>query len=967
MTDCLSRSRTVLPLTPATTTTTTTTTTTVTTASTEQNGAPSSFQQVIAFNARSLRSNIHEFIAYLNCSLSDSIVCVCETWFDDTFPSSLFSATHTVCRVDRQNRSGGGSLILIPNDIDITVPSVPLCNDDFECLSVDLSLEIGVIRLVSVYRNPGSRCSASLVECLEQLCVTDVPLVAVGDFNLPHIDWSSLSLKPHAPPAERLIFDFFLTQGLEQLVTVPTRQGNVLDLVLSNRPGLVAALDVEEAFIPSDHRMVVFEIIASDHPSGFRSSYRNYRMGDYDSMNSFLCQLDWEMLFSSHTTVQQMWDTILEIIRDAVETYVPLWIQRERNHCAHSKRVCGLIQKQKALHSKYKISGSSADFERWKQANKLTRTAIRHSALTFEQNLVNSRDDKKFWKFISSRLKCNTKIPALRSEQGRLLMNDEGKADVLNEQFSSVFIADDGVDLGLQQTDTRLTVDEIEEFEIFDILRHLPAKFSSGTDGLPQYLLKRLAISLAHPLCLIFNFSLATASLPSDWKHANITPVFKKGLASEPANYRPISITSTVCRVFEKCLKANIVNYLTANDIITPNQHGFLSRHSTVSQLLECLSDWTKSLDSSIPVDVAYMDIAKAFDTVSHEKLFQKLEHYGISGRLLNWLKAWLSGRKQRVRVEESYSPYSHVSSGVPQGSVLGPLLFLIYVNDLPRVVHQCKLKLFADDCKLYFGVKTANDGRLMQFDLCKVFEWCDKHQLTLAIVKCFIVHLGPRINPRESYSINGIPLRTNECMRDLGVLVSGNLRFTEHCNTIAHSAGIKMSMIFNCFANRNSEFLIQMYKVFVRSKLEYASQAWNPTTLRNIDVLESVQRRFTKRLYGLGALSYPERLIAVNLEPLELRRLQADLILVYKIVRGLIALRFEDFFQYARSAATRGHQYKLDVPKCRTNYGKSFFSYRIIPPWNSLSANTVSAPTLNTFKNRLSKENLFRFLKGRY
>ncbi len=685
-------------------------------------------------------------------------------------------------------------------------------------------------------------------------------------------------------------------------------------------------------------------------------------------MNVYLCQLDWAMIFASCSTTQHMWDAFLTIVRSTIETYVPTSVARDKGTCTHTQEVCRQIQKQRKLHAVYKQSGSASDRERWKEANKQTRVSIRHSALAAEQRLLESACDKKFWSFVTSRLKCSNRIPAIQTERG-LLTDSGSKAEALNQQFSSVFISDDGADLGFNDRTAvpdRLSVHEIDEIEVFATLRHLQNKFSCGPDELPQFVLKRLAISLAHPLSLIFNFSLATSSLPADWTCANITPVFKKGLASEASNYRPISITSTVCRAFEKILKSKIVTFLMLNGILSQEQHGFLSRHSTVTQLLECLSDWNTSLDSSKPVDVAYMDIAKAFDSVSHEKLFQKLQYYGISGRLLGWLKAWLTGRRQRVRVEESYSSYNNVTSGVPQGSVLGPLLFLIYINDLPQVVRHCKMKLFADDCKLYLCVRSIEDAGLLQEDLQEVWGWCNRHQLVLALMKCSVLHLGPRNNPCLDYSIGGTALPTSSCIRDLGILISQDLRFTEHCNNIAQSAGVKLNMIFNCFVNRNSQFLSQMYKTFVRSKLEYASSTWNPTMLRNIDTLESVQRRFTKRLYGMGSLSYTERLIALNLEPLELRRLKADLILVYKIIHRLVSLNFDDFFKYARSAVTRGHAFKLEIPLCATNYGKFFFSYRVVSAWNSLSAATVTSRTISTFKIRLNSENLTNFLKGR-
>jgi len=202
--------------------------------------------------------------------------------------------------------------------------------------------------------------------------------------------------------------------------------------------------------------------------------------------------------------------------------------------------------------------------------------------------------------------------------------------------------------------------------------------------------------------------------------------------------------------------------------------------------------------------------------------------------------KKWAS----RVRLENSFSSFSDVHSGVPQGSVLGPLLFLIYINDLPSVVMHSKLKLFADDCKLYFCTKTHHERDALQSDLSQVQDWCERHQLSLALSKCSILHLGPRTNIHHEYSLGGKALPSTQCIRYLGVIVSTDLRFTEHCNNIAHSAGQKTRVILNSFVNRNPKFLMQMYKTFVRSRLEYASQVWNPSLKQDIVSLESVQFR---------------------------------------------------------------------------------------------------------------------------
>ncbi len=923
--------------------------------------------EFVCLNTQSIRAHIHDVAGLLSCLLAHSIVSFTETWLDGSYSNSLLSRSHSVFRVDRESRQGGGSVVLVPHAFDSSMPIAPLCSDDFESIVVDTRLSTTTMRLVSVYRRPGSCCSVELIEYLESALATTVPVIVVGDFNLPNIDWNTLTALPRAAPAERQLLNCVITQGLEQLVLQPTRHDNILDLVLTNRPGFVHSLTVSPPIIPSDHQMVTFDVITSaPTPCGVSATFRNFKKGDYGSMNVYLAQIDWVALFEAESTAQGMWDVFTNVVVAAINIFVPLCTRQQRL-CEHSKEVCKLVRKQRTLHTKFKRSGLDVDREQWKIISRQCRTAIRHSASNFEQKVIASGDESKFWRFVSSRLKINNSVAALNAN-GTLQTSNRDKAKALNDQFSSVFIVDNGNKLNLGPCEVREQCDlrEIDEVTLFGVLSHLPNKFSSGPDGLPQFLLKRLAISVAEPLTFIFNFSLATSQLPTDWTCANITPIFKKGLPSEPSNYRPISITSATCRAFEKIVKKEILNHLLRNGTLTESQHGFLSNHSTITQLLECMSDWTSSLDNSQPVDVAYMDIAKAFDTVSHKKLLEKLEFYGISGRLLGWLKAWLSGRKQRVRIDDSYSSSADVGSGVPQGSVLGPLLFLIYINDLPKAVSHCKLKLFADDCKIYLCVQTVAQKEFFQSDLAAIKEWCDANQLSLAIIKCSILHLGPRANPRYTYVLGGSELPATNCVRDLGVLISPDLRFTEHCNNVAHSAAVKTNLVFNSFCNRSPSFLLQLYKTFVRSRLEYATPVWSPGTLQNIETVESVQRKFTRRLPGMGALTYPQRLIVANLESLELRRIHYDLILVYKIVHQKIALNFDDYFKLAKSTVTRGHTYKLEVPRCKTNISKFFFANRVVPVWNSLSAETVASRTIRTFKVRLNAENLSKLLKVR-
>ena len=240
---------------------------------------------------------------------------------------------------------------------------------------------------------------------------------------------------------------------------------------------------------------------------------------------------------------------------------------------------------------------------------------------------------------------------------------------------------------------------------------------------------------------------------------------------SDPSSYRPISLTSVACKLLEFILKKYLSLHLFKNDLLTGQQHGFLSKKSTETQLLQCVNDWTKSLDCKNAVDVFYLDISKAFDTVSHPKLIRKIEKYGITGKFLNWIKNFLLSRFQQVRVDGTLSDNISVISGVPQGSVLGPLLFLIYINDLARVIRCSSVKMFADDTKIYFKCVDDVDHANLCSDIEAALDWMCRNQLSVASEKCTLLHLGNRfLNPHRSYSFNGNEIPSISLMKDLGI-----------------------------------------------------------------------------------------------------------------------------------------------------------------------------------------------------
>ena len=364
---------------------------------------------------------------------------------------------------------------------------------------------------------------------------------------------------------------------------------------------------------------------------------------------------------------------------------------------------------------------------------------------------------KKFWAYVKSRTKARSKIATLQKGDGNNAVDAKDKAETLNNVFVSNFTEERMDDIP-QPTDaslyTYLDTFSITANMVLEKLRELKHDKSPGPDGWHPFLLKNIADLIHVPLAIIFQKSLNEGVVPSQWLDACVTAIHKKGLKSAVENYRPVSITSIICKFMESIVRDKIVDHMVVNDLISHKQHGFVPNRNCMSNLLTCLEKWTKLLENGDPIDVVYTDFAKAFDRVPHQRLLQKMKSLGIVGNTLNWVKSFLSGRRQRVRVENQYSLWKAVMSGIPQGSVLGPILFVLFINDMPDVCTST-CQLFADDAKKFKKVRSQEDVDVLQDDLRKLHDWSTKWQLPFNLDKCKVLHLG-RSNQKHVYVMDG-------------------------------------------------------------------------------------------------------------------------------------------------------------------------------------------------------------------
>ncbi|KAL5254844.1 hypothetical protein ACHWQZ_G014324 [Mnemiopsis leidyi] len=499
---------------------------------------------------------------------------------------------------------------------------------------------------------------------------------------------------------------------------------------------------------------------------------------------------------------------------------------------------------------------------------------------------------KAFYAYLRNKRQVKSSVVSLDRGDGTRTDTTAEAAEVLATAFSSVFVHEPSGPLpkNLNFEENECVIDDmvLRSSDVKKQLLKLNIFKSSGPDGVHPKLLKSLAHDdkFVEAVTQLFVKCSETGTLPDIWKSASVVALFKKGTKSDPLNYRPVSLTCILCKVYEKLVREHLLDFL--EERISKHQHGFVKGKSCLSNLLETFDNILNLLDEGVPVDLLYFDFSKAFDTVPHFRLLSKLEGFGIKGKVLEIIKYFLTERTMRVCVEGQWSDVKHVLSGVPQGSVLGPLLFILYVNDLPDIVKN-KIKLFADDLKL---ICNANDYRSIADDILELEIWESIWGLKFNPSKCKVVHVNFNNNPNVKYSLNGVELEVSAQEKDLGVITHSSLLWNEQIKTSVSKANQMICWVVRNLINREKNVMLAIYKALIRPHLEYCVQLWNPVAAHGnwatVLELESVQRRFTRLIDEVGTLPYSRRLEILNLTTLAERRIRGDLIEAFKATSGL-------------------------------------------------------------------------------
>ena len=689
--------------------------------------------------------------------------------------------------------NGGGSIIYVSERLNPTrIEEFKGCDS----LAVQISTNVGLVNVVCIYRSASlnSEQNSLLLRAVNCLLESDTETMIVGDFNLPNISWISGVLNAPLDSRNKLLniqkewLNLVENSGLTWLLTDEitrrrafgtTVQESLLDQLFVTNDAMVSEYKIVSPLGKSDH--VGLNVELSMHspgvlPPGTECQKTTHSWGKVTPKDllEFSNDINWE--YSSESlTVNEMWQELHEKLNSVSENVPERKVKRMPWANSSLKRARKV--KDRAWHS-FDSDPSQLNMNIALGKQGLFEELDRKAKIKYEKLITSNlkQNCKPFYAYLRSKRVMKSKVCSLLKADGSLTKTDQDTAEALANAFASVFVKEPAGPLD------RNCYPNVEEKDIGDIsinyddvkyeLSKLDISKSQGPDNIHPKLLKSLSsnVNFVSAICKLFQTCAETTLIPDQWKVAHVTSLFKKGSKKDPLNYRPVSLTCILSKTYEKFVRRHIMHHIEQQ--LSSDQHGFVEHKSCLSNLLETVETIIDMIDKGDPVDVFYFDFCKAFDSVPHFRLLTKMKSMGITGKTLDIVRDFLSGRSFRTYVGGTLSLLRAVLSGVPQGSVLGPLLFIIFINDLPDCIKAIA-KLFADDLKAIVNANSVIENRDMLLDLQK---WEETWLLRFNPSKCKVMHLDFNENPNHEHIFNDVILSSVETEKDLGVLVTEQL-----------------------------------------------------------------------------------------------------------------------------------------------------------------------------------------------
>ena len=900
--------------------------------------------------------NLLQFI--LQHDYCADVVCITETWGSGISDAELSIRGFNMYRSNRNDRGGGGVIIFVRADLASTVADVDLSSYD-DIIGCSICLWGGKRLLVLCSYRADSNSpdqNSALFQIISDLSTSPYShIILTGDFNYRQIDWNLYVWPALCDPFMNAISE----SGLFQHVERSTRLGSVLDLVFSNEEHIVSNVNVNAGI--SDHDSVTFDVICKSTNLSPAKAVR-YKCTNWSNFRGELIKRLKHFPLMADSPIPK-WVFLRDLLIELYHKYsVKVSNSELKNRPAYADAECwSAIKSRNNAYRSYQRHRSHTTWLNYQAKCAIAQKLCNRNVRRHEERIASSVNSapKRFWSYAKSKMSVRPTITAISSPSGEKVCNPKLCADMFNSYFASVFTQENLHDplpscpdkTGESISHVTFTCRAVKE-RLSKAKKHA----TPGPDSISNFMMLQCGDALVPYLVIIFQHIFDTGIVPTDWKEAIVSPVHKKGPLDAPSNFRPISLTSCVSKLMEAVIRDHVVQFATNQKLLNYSQFGFVKGKSCVLQLLDFLDNVTHALNDGDCFDCVYMDFAKAFDKVPHRRLFLKLYAYGIRGNLLRFIEALLLDRTQRVVVHGHLSDSVPVTSGVPQGSVLGPTLFLFYIDDIDDCA-SCNVWKFADDTKLAQRIvrEDPEAGRLvLQNSLDQAWKWVKLWESKFNVDKFVVLHFG-RKNPGLDYFMNGTPLPASQRQKDLGVWLSNDLKPSFHIREVSATCYKILHIIRRSFSLNNQMVFLMLYKSLIRQRLEFASSSWSPYYVKDIDQIEKVQRFATRMIPSCHGMTYEERLCFLQLQTLKTRRLRSDLILLYQMCYGLVNFDLFELFERSPDLGLRGHSQKLRVrvtPK--SDIRKYFYANRIVTVWNNLPRTVVAAPTISQFKSEL-------------
>lgn len=908
------------------------------------------------------------------------VLSINESRLDATISNECVALTnYNIIRKDR-NRSGGGVAIYIRNTINYEWRP-QIIPDEMEAVCIDvMKPNSKAFTILSSYRPPNGD-SDKFYKCLETI-IAKVDNEGKELFILGDLNTNLLSVETNK--TKRLFKGLAELYQLTQLINEPTRitesSKSLIDIILTNMPNRIVCSGVLPLGI-SDHCLVfaVRKIAIQCTKKHKVVESRNFKNFQAESFRTDLSSMPWDNI-KTFDNPNDMWQNWKDMFLTVIDKHAPLKKRRIRNKKSpwlnsEIKRQMIARDKLKALAIKTNSSQNWADY---KNAKNRLNNAIKTTKSKYYLNRFKdlSGQPKEIWKTINEVMSRNDKAEHnihTITHKSSTFTNEAKIAELFNEHFTEIGpnlaaelpSSTKGFEEYITPATSTFNLDQISLRDVELLLKNIKTNKATGLDKIPCRLVKEAAPVISVSLCYIFNNSIRSGVFPGDWKIAKVTPIYKSGPKDNMNNYRPISVISPIAKVFERIVYNQLYDYLQKNNLLSKHQSGFRSCHSTVTSLLDATMEWYTNMDNSKFNSVVFLDLSKAFDTVDHSVLLQKLRLYGLSAPTLKWFESYLTDRTQCCFTSGCLSSFKKIKCGVPQGSILGPLLFLIYINDLPHCVQHSKPRMYADDTNITTSGRSLKTViQLTNKDLSNIKQWLLANKLSLNATKTEHMFIGSddNLNKTRNLSqidIDGHKVKSVKFTKCLGVYIDERLAWDEHVDCMSKKISQAIAGLKQARPLVSKEVALAIYNSLIQPLFDYCDVVWDNLTAFQATRLQKLKNRagrvITQQGYDVRSYVIREEL---GWKVLQETRDYHKVVLVHKALNNLAPpylLEYLHLCNYSENYNLRDRDTKIALLKPKTNYLKDSFAYNAAKLWNSLPNEARLATSLKSFKNYVS------------